>query len=267
MKKLTGFIALLLFNAAAFAQDSSTSARPNMDTGRNMMETWHNDTLGLYRWNDSGYYRRNRSLFDSAMSVRRRMWKQDSSYFVRGMGDTAWHYKLSDWTRDSMNYERRNWDSSTLWPDANRWDEVHRRNWQNDSSMTTGKNNLNKGAMRNVDSSHVRKPLANMNNNQSNTSDINAGNAQSQTNKNKDLTTTKEKTKGGKDRVYMKDNTIMVSKNGVSSKLPKSITLNDGTKVMMDGTIKMPDGQTMKLKNGESINLSSTTSKSKTKKG
>jgi len=59
-----------------------------------------------------------------------------------------------------------------------------------------------------------------------------------------------------KDRVFMKDDQLMVSKNGVSTKVNKSITLKDGTVILANGTVKMPDGNTMKLKNGESISLS-----------
>jgi hypothetical protein len=139
-------------------------------------------------------------------------------------------------------------------------------NRQNDSMRTATNNNEN--TMRSQDSSHVRKGV--IGKKAKTRSQIDSANSslsdyQPADSSNKGSITA-DKTKALKDRVYMKKNVVMISKNGVSSKLTKSITLDDGTKVMADGTIKMPDGQTMKLKNGESISLSSKTSKSKTKK-
>jgi len=64
----------------------------------------------------------------------------------------------------------------------------------------------------------------------------------------------------------MKNNKLMVSRNGVSSTVSKSIKLKDGTVVSANGTVTMPDGSTMKLKNGESISLDQKSSKSSSDK-
>ena len=138
--------------------------------------------------------------------------------------------------------------------------------WQNDS-MHTSNNNI-QNTMRSQDSSHVRKGgIGKKAKTRSQIDSANSSLSDYQPTDSSNKGSVTAETKAVKDRVYMKNNAVMISKNGVSSKLTKSLTLNDGTKVMVDGTIKMPDGQTMKLKNGESINLSSKTSKSKTKKG
>ncbi len=76
-------------------------------------------------------------------------------------------------------------------------------------------------------------------------------------NKNEADTTPVVKTKKlVKDRVMMKDGEMVIIKKGKETKMFKSIKLPDGNIVMTDGTIKMPDGNTIKLKDGEYINLS-----------
>jgi hypothetical protein len=270
MKKITGLVALLFITAAMYSQDSSSTSSSQLPQNR----SWSSDTAGMYRWNDTGYYRRNKNTFDSAMSIRRGMWNQNSSYFVRGTGDTIRPYVEMEWMRDSVNYLRRNWDSSTYWTDANRWNEIYdERNGNMNSNQGNAMNqqgntaNQNEGTMQSQDSSHVRKPgmddMTNKTRSQVDSANSSPSDYQPATT---DSASSAGKTKGGKDRVYMKNNMVMVSKNGVASKLTKSLTLNDGTKVMTDGTIKTPDGQTMKLKNGESISLGSKGKTSQNKK-
>ena len=53
----------------------------------------------------------------------------------------------------------------------------------------------------------------------------------------------------------MNKNKLMVSRQGIKSKVGTSIRLDDGTMVYADGTIKKPDGTMSKLNNGESILL------------
>ena len=67
-------------------------------------------------------------------------------------------------------------------------------------------------------------------------------------------TTTKTK-KIMKDRVMMKDGEMLIIKKGEEMKLVKSITLADGSVVTTDGTVKMPGGNSVKLKDGEYINI------------
>lgn len=74
-------------------------------------------------------------------------------------------------------------------------------------------------------------------------------------------TTEKSKEKVTEDRVFMKNNKIFVVKNGKTTPLSKSMKLNDGSTIMANGTLKMPDGSSMKLKNGERININTTKNK------
>ncbi len=68
--------------------------------------------------------------------------------------------------------------------------------------------------------------------------------------------------KNNNDRVYMKGKQLMVSRNGKSTRVLESIKLHDGTVVLANGTIQLPDGNTMKLKSGESIILNQKSKKS-----
>jgi hypothetical protein len=81
-------------------------------------------------------------------------------------------------------------------------------------------------------------------------------NADSKTKKTEADTTPVVKTKKQvKDRVMMKEGEMVVIKAGKETRMVKSIKLPDGNIVMTDGTVKMPDGNSVKLKDGEYINL------------
>ena len=58
------------------------------------------------------------------------------------------------------------------------------------------------------------------------------------------------------DRVIMKDDKVMVVKNGDSTLLADSIKLESGAVVTKDGSVKYTSGKTAVLKNGQYINLS-----------
>lgn len=58
-----------------------------------------------------------------------------------------------------------------------------------------------------------------------------------------------------KDCVMMKDGKVMVMKHGQHSELTEDLTLDNGTMVMKDGTVKTSDGKTMMLKDGEWIGM------------
>lgn len=58
-----------------------------------------------------------------------------------------------------------------------------------------------------------------------------------------------------KDYVLMKDNKMMVCKNGKTMDMNKDMMLKNGATVMMDGTVKMKDGKSMKMKNGEEMDM------------
>ncbi len=59
-----------------------------------------------------------------------------------------------------------------------------------------------------------------------------------------------------KDYVMMKDNKMVVVKEGKTTAMEKEMTLADGTRVMVDGKVMMADGSKKILKEGESIPLS-----------
>ena len=58
-----------------------------------------------------------------------------------------------------------------------------------------------------------------------------------------------------KNGVTMQDNKMMVCKDGKTMTMDKDMMLKNGTTVMTDGTVKMKDGKTMKMKNGEMMDM------------
>jgi regulator of RNase E activity RraA len=58
-----------------------------------------------------------------------------------------------------------------------------------------------------------------------------------------------------KDCVMMKDGKVMVMKGGAVTALYGDLTLTNGTTVKSDGTVKASDGTTMKLMEGEKIDM------------
>ena|SRR2546428_606456 len=63
----------------------------------------------------------------------------------------------------------------------------------------------------------------------------------------------------------MKNNKMMVMKDGQTSAMQKDVTLLNGITVKTDGTIMKKDGSTAKLKNGECIDMSGNITKMKDK--
>lgn len=58
-----------------------------------------------------------------------------------------------------------------------------------------------------------------------------------------------------KDCVMLKDGKVMVMKGSAVTALNGDLTLTNGTVVKSDGTVKASDGTTMKLKEGEKIDM------------
>jgi hypothetical protein len=58
-----------------------------------------------------------------------------------------------------------------------------------------------------------------------------------------------------KDHIMMKDGKVMMIKEGKSMPLDKEITLSDGTKVTVDGTVTMKDGKKMMMKEGDMMSM------------
>ena len=58
-----------------------------------------------------------------------------------------------------------------------------------------------------------------------------------------------------KDCLMMKDGQMMVVKGGQKMAMNRTMTLNNGTTVMQDGTVTMTSGDTKKLKDGQWIGM------------
>jgi len=58
-----------------------------------------------------------------------------------------------------------------------------------------------------------------------------------------------------KDHIMMKDGKVMMMKAGKSMPLDKEITLTNGSKVTVDGTVTMKDGTKMTMKEGDMITM------------
>ena len=57
------------------------------------------------------------------------------------------------------------------------------------------------------------------------------------------------------DMVMMKDGKMMIVRHGEMKPMDMVMTLSNGTKVAMDGTITMPDGTSRMMMDGEAITL------------
>jgi hypothetical protein len=296
MKKVTSFITLLFLTATGlFAQDQTSGST---------------NSSGSNRWSDTGYAKRNRATYDSLLRMHRGYWNEDSGYYIRSTGDTIRPYGRTEWMRDSINFESRNWDST--YPGRDRWGSES--GMGNDQSGTSGTGNMGTGTgtqtgntgtgtsgnqtgttgnQSGTDTSGSQSgtgsnqsgttgnqsgttgsqsgTTGSQSNQSSGTTSGNMGNQSTSSNSNNQSgestdrktsnsseTSTSKATSSSKnmnDRVYMKGDQLMVSRNGKSTKVLKSIKLQDGTVVLANGTIQLPDGNTMQLKNGESISL------------
>ncbi|MEP6675574.1 MAG: DUF6799 domain-containing protein, partial [Ferruginibacter sp.] len=65
-------------------------------------------------------------------------------------------------------------------------------------------------------------------------------------------------------RVSVVGGQTYITSNNRAELITKDMTLNDGTVVMTDGTIKKSNGKTLRLKNGQGYSYGQPTEKSKT---
>ena len=177
------------------------------------------------------------------------------------------------WRRDTLNWHKDSLNSGNL--NAN--DSMTRNgNWNQNSNSELNKNDSSNLNPASTQQQPDLTPVDPSNSNPDKWKDSSATiNNKYGDKKTKDETaetkTTITKTKKVvSDRVMMKDGEMLVIKKGVETKLEKSITLPDGNIVTVDGTVKMPDGSSVKLKDGEYINITpkkvtKTTKKTKTK--
>lgn len=79
--------------------------------------------------------------------------------------------------------------------------------------------------------------------------------AQATSNKNQDKMMTESKDMMNKNFVMMKDDKMMVCKNGETMPMTKEIKLKNSTTVMPDGSVKTKEGKTIQMKNGEAMDM------------
>ncbi|MGB4775244.1 MAG: DUF6799 domain-containing protein [Daejeonella sp.] len=58
-----------------------------------------------------------------------------------------------------------------------------------------------------------------------------------------------------KDGVKMEKDKMMVIKDGKTTLMEETLTLNNGTKVKTDGTVELADGKTFKLTDGDHMDM------------
>lgn len=75
----------------------------------------------------------------------------------------------------------------------------------------------------------------------------NIGYSQASPNRPDDANSAAEQASPPKDHILLTDGKVMVVKDGKTSELEKSMTLEDGTKVMKDGSVVTKDGQAVKM--------------------
>jgi D-lyxose ketol-isomerase len=73
-----------------------------------------------------------------------------------------------------------------------------------------------------------------------------------------DTTAQKMHQKMKEDHVMMKDNKLIQMKDGKMMDLTEDVTLTNGTVIMKDGNVKMKDGTTVMLKNGDYVTMDGT---------
>ena len=59
-----------------------------------------------------------------------------------------------------------------------------------------------------------------------------------------------------KDHVIMKDGRVFLLQNGQTTEVKSDIALNNGATVTADGTVKMKDGSTKKMSDGDMVDMS-----------
>jgi hypothetical protein len=91
---------------------------------------------------------------------------------------------------------------------------------------------------------------------QSNTS---GNNTNTNTTSSSNTTTSADSTMIVTDRVIMRDDTMYIIKNGQSANLAETFKLESGATVSTDGTVTYPSGKTVKLKNGQFIEITKAT--------
>ena len=155
----------------------------------------------------------------------------------------------------------------------NQFDSSGRRNWDSKDSLGSFKNNSNwqDTSMSNQHHNATNQVDSNMAKSDENLKKESEGKEKaSKGSTDSAATGGTTKTKKATDRVMMKSGDMILILNGTEEKMVKDYTFPDGTIVTPEGTVKMPDGKSVKLKDGQYIDIKKpsakkTTTKKKTK--
>ncbi|MDO9376614.1 MAG: hypothetical protein Q7T76_19470 [Ferruginibacter sp.] len=167
--------------------------------------------------------------------------------------------------RDTIPATNRNWNDS-LNKSRTMDSSYQKRNYPdsltNDTSSFARKNEMNDSMSTNTTTTDSLSTA-----NTTQTSTLNK--ADSMTTSAKATTTTTTTTLDStvvlSDRVIMRDDAMFVIKDGQTNSLTETYKLESGATVTSDGTVTYPSGKTVKLKNGQFIEITKSTSSDKDK--
>lgn len=155
-------------------------------------------------------------------------------------GNSSWNKK------DTTGF-----DSKGQWPK----DSVNKKTWPNTDSTLQHSGNMKTDSM----GTTAQQPGSQTGSTTDNTSASSKTATAGTDSKTSDTTTLT-------DRVMMKDDKMVIVKNNETSALDKDYKLESGATVTTDGMVKYPGGKSVKLKNGQFIELTPATESSETKK-
>jgi hypothetical protein len=175
----------------------------------------------------------------------------------------SWRRDTIDWNKDSL--KRKNLNDTLGVP--NNFDSLNNAKRNANDSLRSSGNNVNRQDTSGIVSkTSTWKDTSAMSTNKKKLEDTSGvviddktklkDNKEKVSKNDADTTPIVKTKKVVKDRVMMKDGEMVIIQKGKETKMLKNIKLPDGNIVMTDGTVKMPDGNSVKLKDGEYINLS-----------
>ena len=160
-------------------------------------------------------------------------------------------------TMDST-YQRRNYPDSM----NNDTSSFNNRNQSSDSLGTSANQNSNWNSTTRSDSmstSNSTQSNTTGNNTTGNTTGNNTTGNNTNTTSSSNTTTSSDSATIVTDRVIMRGDTMYIIKNGESTNLSETFKLESGATVTTDGTVTYPSGKTVKLKNGQFIEITKAT--------
>ncbi len=228
MKKLTGFIATAFITAVSYAQVPSTDSIKVPVMNGNNKPLAVDTSLSKPKLDTRSEWNNNNNNNPGTQ------WNKDSGTKKADQGNS-----MDQW-KDTVAQNATQWNNGTQAADANQG--------LSDSAKSTQERISAEAGNQATEATAATKPAE-------------AAATKTAAAAKKSEATTKMVKKPLTDRIMMKDGEMVIVKNGKEAKMIKSVTLENGSTVLTDGTIKLPDGNTMKLKDGEHIALGTTTKK------